>query len=114
MEVQAITKYVHLSPSKARDLAGRLRGLAVADALRVTTVSERKAAGAIGKTLQSALANAETNADLSVDNLRVKSASVDMGPAMKRAWSRARGMVSPIKKRMCHIKIVLTDGQKKV
>ncbi len=111
MEVQAITKFVHLSPSKAQDLAARLRGLSVADALRTTTVNERKAAGAIGKTLKSALANAETNADLSVDTLRVKEASVDLGPVMKRYWPRARGMVSPIKKRMCHIKIVLTDGR---
>ncbi len=111
MQVQAVTKFVRLSPTKARDMAGRLRGLSVAEALRVTTISERKAALAIGKTLKSALANAETNADLTVDSLRVKDATVDEGPALKRFWPRARGMVSPVRKRTCHIKIVLTDEE---
>lgn len=111
MQVQAVTKFVRLSPTKARDMVGRLRGLSVAEALRVTTISERKAALAIGKTLKSALANAETNADLTVDSLRVKDATVDEGPALKRFWPRARGMVSPVRKRTCHIKIVLTDEE---
>jgi large subunit ribosomal protein L22 len=111
MEVQAITKNVRMSPSKARDLAKRLRGVDVAEALRVTSVGERKAAFHIGKTLKSAIANAENNADLVVDDLRVKEAVVDEGRAMKRYWPRARGMVSHIRKRSCHIKIVLTDGK---
>ncbi len=111
MEVKAISKYVRMSPSKARDLARRLTGMRVAEALRVTTVGERKAANEIGKTLKSAIANAENNADLSADDLLVKEALVDEGPRMKRFWPRARGMVRRIEKKMCHVRIVLTDGK---
>lgn len=111
MEVQAITKNVRMSPSKARDLARRLKGVPVAKALMLTSVSERKAAFELGKTLKSAIANAENNSDLSVDELRVKQAVIDEGPRMKRYWPRARGMVSRIQKKMCHVKIVLTDEE---
>jgi large subunit ribosomal protein L22 len=110
MEVQAITRNVRLSPTKARDLAARVKGMPVGQAQREMSVSDRKAAIHIGKTLKSAIANAENNADLSADDLIVKSATVDEGRAMKRFWPRARGMVSRIRKRSCHIRIVLTDG----
>lgn len=109
MDIEATTKGVRLSASKARDIARRLCGLKVEQALQATAVSERKAAFHIGKTLKSAIANAENNADLDVDGLWVKSAVIDEGPVMRRYWPRARGMVSPIQKRSCHIKIVLTD-----
>ncbi len=111
MEVQAVTKFVRMSPTKARDLARSLKGLSVSEALNITTIGERKAAFMIGKTLKSAVANAENNEDLDVDDLVVKEAIIDVGPTMKRFWPRARGMVSPIKRRMCHVKIVLTDEE---
>lgn len=109
MEVQAISRRVRMSPTKARDMARAIQGKPVEEALRTTTVSERKAAFQIGKTLKSAIANAENNADLDVDTLRVKQALIDEGPVMKRYWPRARGMVRRITKKTCHIKIVLTD-----
>lgn len=111
MEVKAVSKFVRMSPSKARDLARKLTGMPVSEALQVTTVGERKAAVQIAKTLKSAIANAENNADLPADTLRVKQAVIDEGPRMKRYWPRARGMVSHIQKKMCHVKIVLTDGK---
>jgi large subunit ribosomal protein L22 len=111
MEIQAIAKRVRMSPTKARDLAREIQGKSVADALRVTTVGERKAAFQIGKTLKSAIANAESNADLDVDDLWVKEAQIDEGPSMRRYWPRARGMVRHIRKKTCHIKIVLTDDK---
>ncbi|MBL7076880.1 MAG: 50S ribosomal protein L22 [Kiritimatiellae bacterium] len=111
MEVTARTKFARLSPTKARDLARKMQGLPVADALKITDFSARKAAAMIGKTLKSAIANAENNAKLAVDELTVKEAVVEEGPRMKRYWSRARGGIRPVKKRMCHIKIVLTDGR---
>ncbi len=111
MEVTAVTKFARLSPTKARDLVRRMQGLPVAEALQVTDFSARKAATLIGKTLKSAIANAENNAKLAVDELVVKEAVVEEGPRMKRYWSRARGGIRPIRKRMCHIKIVLTDGE---
>lgn len=78
MEVTARTKFARLSPSKARDLARKMQGLPVADALKITDFSARKAAGLIGKTLKSAIANAENNAKLAVDELTVKEAVIDL------------------------------------
>jgi large subunit ribosomal protein L22 len=111
MDISATARFVRLSPSKARDLARKLQGLPVADALKITELSPRKAAALIGKTLKSAMSNAENNADLRPDGLRVKTAVIDEGPRLKRHWPRARGSVRPILKRMCHIRIVLTDGK---
>ena len=112
MDIQARTKFVRLSPSKARDLVRRMRGLKVAEALNFTEFSERKAAFEIGKTLKSAIANAGNRANISVDALRVKLAVIEEGPRLKRFWPRARGSAGPVLKRLCHIRIVLTDGKK--
>lgn len=112
MEVKAITKYVRLSPSKARDLTRAIQGKSVERALSITQTSQRKAARLIYKTLRSAIANAEENKKLSADDLYVKSAVIEEGPRYKRYWPRARGSVSPIQRRMSHIKIVLCDGTK--
>lgn len=111
MEVTSTSKYVRMSPEKARDLARKVQGLSVTDALRITEFSERKGAFYLGKTLKSAIANAENNARLAVDDLRVKEAVVDEAARIKRSWPRARGSASPIIKRTCHIKVVLTDGK---
>ena len=99
MEVKAVTKYVRLSPRKARDMARAIQGLAVADAIKTVEFSERKAARQLEKTIRSAVANAENNAKLSADDLRVKEATIGEGPAMKRFWARSRGMVRRIRKR---------------
>lgn len=111
MDVTAITRFARMSPSKARDMARRIQGMPVAEALKVTQFSERKAGLMIGKTLKSAIANAENNAKLAVDALRVKVAAVGEGPRMRRFWPRARGSAGPVLKRLCHIKIVLTDDK---
>ena len=111
MEVKAVTKYVRLSPRKARDMARAIQGLPVADAIKTVEFSERKAARQLEKTIRSAVANAENNAKLSADDLKVKEATIGEGPAMKRFWARSRGMVSKIRKRTSHITIVLSDGK---
>lgn len=109
MEVHAITKYVRMSPSKGRDLARAIQGLPVPEALRVTEHTARKAAVYLGKTLKSAIANAENNAGLSAENLFVGLAAIDEGPTLRRGRPKARGMHGPILKRTSHIKITLTD-----
>ena len=111
MDIKAVSKYVRLSPSKARDLARRLKGKTVAAALQETELNRRKAAFQLGKTLKSAVANAENNAKLSADDLTVKEAVVDQGPTQKRFWPRSRGQASPVLKRTSHIRVVLTDGK---
>jgi large subunit ribosomal protein L22 len=111
MDVKATARFVRLSPLKARDLVRRLKGLSAAEALKITEFSSRKAAALIGKTLKAAIANAEKNAKLEAEDLKVKLAVIDEGPRLKRHWPRSRGMARPILKRTSHIRIVLTDGK---
>lgn len=109
MEIQAKTRFARLAVSKAKDLATALRGKSVPEALKLVEFSERKAAFYLGKTLKSAIANAENNAKLSAEDLIVSEAVVETGPTMKRWWPRARGSASPILRRMSHIRITLTE-----
>ncbi len=109
MEIRAVTKYVRLSPRKARDIARAIQGKPVAEALRITQFNKRKGARLVGKTLKSAIANAENNAELSAEGLVVKEAVINPGPTLKRHWPRARGMVSHIRHQTSHIQIVLSD-----
>ena len=109
MEVSATTKYVRMSPLKARGIASTIRGLSVLEALRVTEFNAKKSAAQIGKTLKSAVANAEANEGVSLDKLFVKEAFIDGGPTLKRFRPRARGSASPIRKRTSHVTVVLTD-----
>ncbi len=111
MEICATTRNVRLSAQKGRPLARIVQGLPVAEALKVTDFSPLKAAFHLGKTLKSAMANARHNADLDVDGMKVKLAVFDEASALRRHWPRARGSASPIRRRLCHIKVVLTDGQ---
>ncbi len=113
MDIRATAKYIRLSPSKARDLAREISGLPVGAALNIVGFNKRKAAFHLAKTLKSAIANAENNAKLSVDDLWVKSAVVEEAPRMKRYWPSARGGASPVAKRMCHMKVVVTDEEVK-
>jgi large subunit ribosomal protein L22 len=109
MEVRSIYRYAKISPFKAREVAREIQGLPVSAALDVVAYSPKKAAALINKTLKSAVANAENNANLKVDGLVVKEAVVGEGPTMKRMMARARGSGSRILKRTSHIRIVLTD-----
>lgn len=110
MEVRAISKYVRISPVKAREVAKEIQGLPVSQALNILTFTPRKAAHIVGKTLKSAIANAENNHDLSADNLVVKLAVALSGPTFSRMKPMARGSAGVIRKPTAHIQIVLTDG----
>jgi large subunit ribosomal protein L22 len=109
MEVRSIYKYARISPFKVREVTREIQGLPVSAALDVLAFTPKKAAFLIGKTLKSAVANAENNANLKADGLVVKEAIVGEGPTMKRMMARARGSGSRILKRTSHIRIVLSD-----
>jgi large subunit ribosomal protein L22 len=109
MEVRSIYKYARISPFKAREVTREIQGLPVSAALDLLAFTPKKAASLIGKTLKSAIANAENNANLKPDRLVVKEAIVGEGPTLKRIMARARGSASPIQKRTSHIRIVLSD-----
>jgi large subunit ribosomal protein L22 len=110
MEVQAITRYAHMSPKKMREVVCLIQGRKAPEAVEYLALIPRKSARLIAKTLKSAIANAENNANLSADNLVVKSARIEMGPVLKRFRAAARGSAAPRRKKMSHICIVLSDG----
>lgn len=109
MQVSSTYRYAKISAFKAREVTRAIQGLPVSAALDIVAFSPKKAAAMISKTLKSAIANAENNANLRVDGLVVKEAIVGEGPTMKRMMTRARGSGSTIRKRSSHIRIVLTD-----
>jgi large subunit ribosomal protein L22 len=104
---QAVTKYVRISPRKARLAADLIRGLPV-DAARMQLENcGLKGGRLLLKTLASAVANAEMQSDTSVSKLKVEEVRVDEGPRMKRAKPRSRGSRHPFLKRMSHFTVIL-------
>ena len=111
MEVKSTYKYARISPKKARDVARAIQGMPVSEALDALAYTPRKAAELIGKTLKSAVANAENNHELIADDLTIKEATVGDGPTFKRFKPRARGSAGAIRKRTSHLYIILTDEE---
>jgi large subunit ribosomal protein L22 len=109
MQVTSTYKYARISAFKAREVTREIQGHSASEALDLLTFSPKKAALLVKKTLKSAIANAENNAELRVDTLLVKEAVVGEGPTFKRFRARARGSASPLRKRTSHIRIVLSD-----
>ena len=107
MEVKSVYKYARTSAQKVREVTREVQGMSVSHALSILNYTPKKAALLIGKTLQSAVANAEHNHQLDAEDLFVKSAIATDGPALKRIMPRARGSAAAIKKKTCHITIVL-------
>lgn len=113
MEIQAVTKYVRMSPKKVREVALEIQGQKATEALSLLQFIPRKSARLIAKTLKSAVANAENNNNLSSDSLVISRALVEAGPVLKRFRAGARGSAKPIRKRTSHIRIILTDNSNK-
>jgi large subunit ribosomal protein L22 len=109
-EVRAQAKWVRTSARKARLVAEHIRGRPVAEARAVLAFTPRAAAREMEKVLRSAVANAEANHGLHGDDLVVHAAYVDEGPTLKRWRARARGRVARIRKRTCHITVILEQS----
>lgn len=110
MEIRALTKYSRISPKKTREITRVIQGKNAVEAVELLKFIPRKSARLVSKTLKSAIANAENNANLVADSLIIKSALVNEGPSLKRFRPTARGSAHPYKKRMSHIQIVLSDS----
>ena len=110
MQSAAKLRHAHIAAQKARLVADQVRGLPVENALNMLAFSNKKAAGIIKKVLESAIANAEHNEGADIDELRVKSISVDEGPTMKRIRARAKGRASRILKRTSHISVTVAEN----
>jgi large subunit ribosomal protein L22 len=111
-QAKAVGRAIRTSPRKLGVVAQQIRGKTADKALNELTFSPRRVAGAVKKVLQSAIANAENNHDLDVDELVVSEASVGKNVVMKRFQARARGRGAGIVKSFSQITIVVTEKSK--
>ncbi|NGX34510.1 MAG: 50S ribosomal protein L22 [Candidatus Anoxychlamydiales bacterium] len=112
-EAKAKTKYVRISPYKARRSADLIRNMLVEEALLQLKLSNLKGSRLLKKTLDSAIANAQNKFDVKKEKLKIAEVRVDQGPTLKRSKPRNRGGQVPIKKRTSHFTIVLTTTEEK-
>jgi large subunit ribosomal protein L22 len=111
MEVRAVARFIRTAPRKVRRYADLIRGKSLSDARAILAVQASPAATELAHVLKSAASNAENNHGLDTGGLEVKTATADDGVTMPRVRYRARGRAERIKKRSCHITVVLTDGE---
>jgi large subunit ribosomal protein L22 len=105
---RAQVRHARFSASKAREVLDLIRGLPVGEAADVLQFTERGASVAIAKVLAAAVANAEHNDELDGDTLYVSACYADEGPTLKRWRPRARGRATRIRKRTCHVTIIVS------
>ncbi len=105
---RARASYVRSSPYKARVVLDQIRGKSYAEALEILDFSERDVAVPIRKVVDSAVANAEHNDGLDAEELYVSACYADEGPTLKRWRPRARGRATQIRKRSCHITVIVS------
>ena len=109
MEVKATAKYIRIAPRKLRIVMNLIRGKNVNEAFAILQFTPKVGSEVIEKVLRSAVANAEHNNDMNVDNLVVSSYYVDQGPTMKRIHPRSRGQAFKILKRSSHVTVCVSE-----
>jgi ribosomal protein L22 len=109
LTVRAEAKWVRTSARKARLVLDHIRGRTVPEARTILAFTPRAAARDVDKVLRSAVANAESAHALDGDELVIVAAHADEGPTLKRWRARARGRVNRIRRRTCHITIVVAE-----
>jgi len=111
MQATAVSRYIRVSPRKARLVADLIRGKTVQDALNILALTPKKASPLLRKAILSAAANAQVKNDDAVDvtrdTLRVAEIRIDEGPTLKRIRPRAQGRAFRINKRTSHIKVTV-------
>ena len=105
---KAITRYVRISPRKARYAADLIRGLPVDQASLQLMYSKLRGGRLIKKTLDSAIANAETLYEARRENLKIHEVRVDPGPILRRAKARSKGSSVPVNKRTSHFTVIVS------
>lgn len=111
MEVQAIAKNVRISPRKVRIVADLIRGKNAGEALAILRNTHKAASIVVEKTLRSAMANAENNNNMNIDNLYISTIFVDAGPIMKRVHPRFRGQAFGILKRTSTLTVKVSERE---
>ena len=117
MEFRAQTKFVRVSPQKARLVLDLIKGQRVEDALNTLAFTKKRIAGKVEKLLRSAVENAnylstEKNVDVDLDNLYVKHAVANDAPRMKRIRPAPMGRAYRYVRRLAHIEIALAERGK--
>ena len=107
--VKAVYRNLRSSPRKINDILRSIRGKKADIALRNLQFSEKRVSKEISKTIKSAVANAENNNQLDIDNLFIKEAYVGKGMVMKRYRPRARGRAGEIKKPFSNLTIIVSE-----
>ena len=106
-QAKAVGRMIRISPRKLNLVAQSIRGLSAEHALNELTFSQKRIAGTVKKVLQSAIANAENNHDLDVDELVVHEAFVGKALVLKRFHPRGRGRMGKILKPFSNLTIVV-------
>lgn len=109
MEAKAIARFVRISPRKVKSVVDEIRGKQVDEALAMLKNAPRKSAPIVEKVLNSAIANAENNNDLSREKLIISEIYANQGPTIKRFRPRAQGRATMIRKRTSHIGITVKE-----
>jgi large subunit ribosomal protein L22 len=105
---RAVVRYARFSAFKARPVLDLIRGRAVVEADEILQFTPRAAAVVIRKCLASAVANAQHNDELDPDDLYVAACYADEGPTLRRFRPRARGRATRIRKRTCHVTVIVS------
>jgi large subunit ribosomal protein L22 len=114
MNITAKLNDYRQSPRKVRLVGGLIRGKKAEQAIDILTVTVKRASDPIIGLLKSAIANAKNNFSLNIEDLFVKSLTVDNGAILYRRMPKARGMATPIRKRVSHITLVLEAKEAEV
>ncbi|MBO5587416.1 MAG: 50S ribosomal protein L22 [Succiniclasticum sp.] len=109
MEVNATAKYIRIAPRKLRIVMNLIRGKKVSDAFAILKFTPKVGSEVVEKVLRSAVANAEHNNDMNVDNLFVSSCYVNQGPTLKRIHPRSRGQAFKILKHSSHVTVCVSE-----
>ena len=109
MEAKAVAKYIRIAPRKIRVVMDLIRGKNIGEAFAILKYTPKVGADVIEKVLKSAVANAEHNNDMNVDNLFISAAYVDQGPTLKRIHPRSREQTFKILKRSSQVTVVVKE-----
>lgn len=110
MSSEAKLRHLRIAPRKVRLVADMVRGLGVEHALDVLEFSDKRAALPLSKLVRSAVANADAEGNVDVDQLRIKAIAVDAGPTLKRFQARAQGRATPRLRRTSHVTLTLEQA----
>ena len=114
MEAKAAARFMRISPQKIRLIMDQIRGKKAGEAVNLLTFAPQKGARILKKLILSAIANAEQDSNVDVDELYIKRIYADEGPILKRWMPRAQGRATRIRKRTSHLTVILDEREPKV